>query len=186
MAVGSLERAERIDLLIHTKILWLSRLRLVPKQETEWIRSRSKWKASTISFALLRSWFTNLPHKISQNPVVGYSFFYLLNNHTPTATMTAEPSSPKEKKGLFGKKVKDAPESPKSPGKEKKLERQGSASSHGSAGKSFWGAEKKKPRAEYQAEIDELKLKLAQANLDLDNVSSKYQALKGWAKSAPL
>jgi hypothetical protein len=47
------------------------------------------------------------------------------------------------------------------------------------------GKEVKRPRAEYQAEIDELKLKLAEVRVDLENKTVELQQFKDWVGMAP-
>lgn len=80
--------------------------------------------------------------------------------------------------------------STKSPTKEEKktadsgYESEGSVDSKGNK-KTSWFGKSKKPRAEYQAEIDELKLKLAAATSDLETAKQKLDAWEGWAKRAP-
>lgn len=51
--------------------------------------------------------------------------------------------------------------------------------------KSWFGGEKKKPRAEYQAEIDELKLQLAASNSELEETRAKLQSWQLWMRKAP-
>ena len=76
----------------------------------------------------------------------------------------------------------------KSPKEEKKEDTAAGYESDGSTdskkGFSLFG-KSKKPRAEYQAEIDELKLKLAAATSDLEVCKQKLDAWEGWAKRAP-
>ena len=65
-------------------------------------------------------------------------------------------------------------------------ESDGSASVDSKGNKKSWFSGKsKKPRAEYQAEIDELKLKLAGAISELEETKQKLDAWEGWAKRAP-
>jgi hypothetical protein len=69
---------------------------------------------------------------------------------------------------------------------QKAIEITNSASTSGSGkGLSLFGA-KKKPREEYQAEIDELKLTLAQVTADLGAAKSRYESLRRWALSPPI
>jgi mannitol-specific phosphotransferase system IIBC component len=58
--------------------------------------------------------------------------------------------------------------------------------------RNIFGLEKKKPRAEYQAEIDELKYQLDMANTNLSRATSQLQQaqhklnrFENWARSAP-
>ena len=93
----------------------------------------------------------------------------------------------------FGKKNKDSDGS--------ELEKEISApvdtddSSQASEGssKNMFGFEKKKPRAEFQAEIDELKVQLEFANSELSRAKSdlrtanaKVAKYERWARSAPM
>ena len=47
------------------------------------------------------------------------------------------------------------------------------------------GKEVKRPRAEYQAEIDELKLKVASLEAQLERTTSDLQQFKDWVSMAP-
>ena len=51
--------------------------------------------------------------------------------------------------------------------------------------KNWLGKEVKRPRAEYQAEIDALKLKLAEVELDLENKTNELKQFKDWVSMAP-
>ena len=64
-------------------------------------------------------------------------------------------------------------------------ESEGSVDSKGNKKTSSWFGKSKKPRAEYQAEIDELKLKLAATTSELETTKQKLDAWEGWAKRAP-
>jgi hypothetical protein len=57
--------------------------------------------------------------------------------------------------------------------------------SSSSTNKNWLGKEVKRPRAEYQAEIDELKLKLAELESDLENKTDELQQFKDWVSMAP-
>jgi hypothetical protein len=52
--------------------------------------------------------------------------------------------------------------------------------------KKMLGFEKKKPRAEYQAEIDELRVQLANAHGELERTQTKLNRYQQWARQAPL
>ena len=52
--------------------------------------------------------------------------------------------------------------------------------------KKIFGFEKKKPRAEYQAEIDTLKVQLANAQEELERTKTKLNRYQQWARQAPL
>jgi hypothetical protein len=54
-----------------------------------------------------------------------------------------------------------------------------------SKNKNWLGKEVKRPRAEYQAEIDALKGKLAELEVDLENKTSELQQFKDWVSMAP-
>jgi hypothetical protein len=79
------------------------------------------------------------------------------------------------------------------------VERTDSLSSDGSSKgvtSYLWGGQKKKPRAEFQSEIDELELQLAAletanselqtTNNRLQQTSQKYDTLRRWAQNAPV
>jgi len=51
--------------------------------------------------------------------------------------------------------------------------------------KTWLGGEKKKPRAEYQSEIDTLKLKLVAAEHDLTMMANRVNKYKNWIRQAP-
>jgi ribosomal protein L29 len=80
--------------------------------------------------------------------------------------------------------------------KEKKLKAEPLKKQNPNAGalkKNFFGKEKKKSRAEYQAEIDELKKELAKTRSSLsvtesqlNETNQKYGTLCKWAESAPI
>jgi thymidylate synthase len=52
--------------------------------------------------------------------------------------------------------------------------------------KKIFGFEKKKPRAEYQAEIDDLKIQLANTQAELERARTKVNRYQQWARQAPL
>eukprot|EP00536_Pseudo-nitzschia_multiseries_P007851 jgi/Psemu1/305289/fgenesh1_kg.189_\ len=58
-------------------------------------------------------------------------------------------------------------------------------SSAGEKGKNWLGQSVKRPRAEYQAEIDELKLKIAAIETELLTTTSKLNAFTEWMRQAP-
>jgi len=61
-----------------------------------------------------------------------------------------------------------------------------SVSSVNSSGeKNFLGMEKKKPRAEFQAEIDELKLKLVAEENEVAMLTNQLNRYKNWVRQAP-
>ena len=51
--------------------------------------------------------------------------------------------------------------------------------------KTWLGKEVKRPRAEYQAEIDALKLKIASLETDLERCTVELQQFKDWVGMAP-
>mmetsp|Transcript_8494 Transcript_8494/g.9885 ORF Transcript_8494/g.9885 Transcript_8494/m.9885 type:complete len:115 (+) Transcript_8494:158-502(+) len=51
--------------------------------------------------------------------------------------------------------------------------------------KTWLGGEKKKPRAEYQSEIDSLKLQLVATEHDLTIMTNKVNKYKTWIRQAP-
>ena len=51
--------------------------------------------------------------------------------------------------------------------------------------KTWLGGEKKKPRAEYQTEIDSLKLQLVATEHDLTIMTNKVNKYKSWIRQAP-
>lgn len=118
---------------------------------------------------------------------------------TAAEVVEKETSSP-NKKGFFGKngssknnnKEQEPKKDPNKKEKKEKAERRGSDSSTTSTStgdknnnKNWLGQEVKRPRAEYQAEIDELKLKLAAAESDLLTTTSQLTQFKDWARQAP-
>jgi outer membrane protein OmpA-like peptidoglycan-associated protein len=52
--------------------------------------------------------------------------------------------------------------------------------------RNLFGFEKKKPRAEFQAEIDDLKIQLANSQLELERARTKINRFQQWARQAPL
>ena len=90
--------------------------------------------------------------------------------------------SKKEKKSKVPKEKKIKEKKAKNPAKD---DDDTSVSSTGSYGKTWLGKEKKKPREEYQAEIDELKLKLAAVEGELSSKTMELQRFKNWANQAP-
>ena len=94
------------------------------------------------------------------------------------------------KKGLFGGKgsKKDDEPSPTKSEEKKEGSDDGSVASHkkSSPKATNWlGKEVKRPRAEYQAEIDELKLRIAEIEADLENKTVELQQFKDWVGMAP-
>mmetsp|Transcript_27173 Transcript_27173/g.58191 ORF Transcript_27173/g.58191 Transcript_27173/m.58191 type:complete len:107 (+) Transcript_27173:120-440(+) len=73
--------------------------------------------------------------------------------------------------------------------KKEKAVRGGSDSSVASTSleksKNWLGQEVKRPRAEYQAEIDELKLRLAAIEADLESKTIELTQFKDWVRLAP-
>ena len=60
-----------------------------------------------------------------------------------------------------------------------------SGPSKAKSNKNWLGKEVKRPRAEYQAEIDALKLKLAEMETDLENKTIELKQFKDWVSMAP-
>jgi hypothetical protein len=52
--------------------------------------------------------------------------------------------------------------------------------------KKMFGFQKKKPRAEFQAEIDDLKVQLANTQEELERARNKVNRYQQWARQAPL
>ncbi|MGK3759129.1 MAG: translation initiation factor IF-3 [Bacillariaceae sp.] len=115
-------------------------------------------------------------------------------------TVVAKEESPKKGSifGFGGKKGEGSEEKPKKEKKvkEKKVKKEkniadndnddSSVCSTASNGEKNWlGQEKKKPRAEYQAEIDELKLKLVAVEDELATKTTQLNRFITWARQAP-
>jgi hypothetical protein len=102
--------------------------------------------------------------------MAGMSF---MNNKSgdkaPKAPKEKKVKAPKEKKEKAPKEKKEkAPKDPNAPEK------------------NFLGREKKVPRAELQAEIDRLNQELNAKNQELAYKSGELNAMKQWARSAPV
>ena len=85
------------------------------------------------------------------------------------------PEKTSSKKGIFGSKNK------------KEGSDDGSVASNASHKKTtnWLGKEVKRPRAEYQAEIDELKLKIMALEAQLERTTIDLQQFKDWVGMAP-
>mmetsp|Transcript_8924 Transcript_8924/g.21790 ORF Transcript_8924/g.21790 Transcript_8924/m.21790 type:complete len:104 (-) Transcript_8924:352-663(-) len=93
-----------------------------------------------------------------------------------TADVAEKDTSPSKNKSFFKKGSK----------KEKSDKSDDcSISSTSEKNKNWLGQEMKRPRAEYQAEIDELKLKLVALETELLTTTSKLNAFKEWMRQAP-
>ena len=89
---------------------------------------------------------------------------------------------------MSGSEVVEKVAPPKSPPKEQKEEPDGDsvASPDGVKAKKNWlGKDAKRPRAEYRAEIDELKLKLAALESNLESKTVELNQYKDWMSKAP-
>jgi len=113
----------------------------------------------------------------------------------------AEKEAKKQEKERLQKEKKDQKEREAKEKKEKKalkkLQKQAdddtSVSSEGSSRRNIFGYEKKKPRAEYQTEIDQLRAELEACKADLQKSNhalatkdQKLNKLQVWARSAPV
>ena len=86
-------------------------------------------------------------------------------------------SPKKEKKSLFASfQKKDGPPKVK---KEKRTKKEKAPKNPNASNKNIFGKMKKKPRAEYQAEIDALQSQLAETQM-------KYEQLQRWASNPPV
>jgi hypothetical protein len=112
--------------------------------------------------------------------------------------VVAKEESPKKGIFGFGSKGEEKPKKEKKV-KEKKVKKasaggggddndndDSSVCSTASIGDKNWlGQEKKKPRAEYQAEIDELKLKLVAVEDELATKTTQLNRFMNWARQMP-
>mmetsp|Transcript_16331 Transcript_16331/g.40944 ORF Transcript_16331/g.40944 Transcript_16331/m.40944 type:complete len:115 (-) Transcript_16331:112-456(-) len=108
---------------------------------------------------------------------------------TAEIEVTTDDHQKKTKKGFFGstkttKTEQDPPEQAK-----KEPSDDGSVASTSSTKKAtttnWYGKQVKRPRAEYQAEIDELKLQIAELQVNLETKTNELQQFKDWVGMAP-
>ena len=98
-----------------------------------------------------------------------HEFHEQVRRKAPKAPKEKKVKAPKEKKVKAPKEKKEkAPKDPNAPEK------------------NFLGREKKTPRAELQAEIDRLGQELTAKNQELAYKSGELNAMKQWARSAPV
>ena len=107
-----------------------------------------------------------------------------------TMTMTGEES--KKEKESSPKAAVTISDEKKTDGSDDDAGGASSASTSPTAGaekqpknKNWLGKDVKRPRAEYQAEIDALRVKLAELETDLENKTSELQQFKDWVSMAP-
>ena len=86
---------------------------------------------------------------------------------------------PKKEKKVKEKKVKNAG------GGDDDNDDSSVCSTTSNGDKNWLGLEKKKPRAEYQAEIDELKLKLVAVEDELATKTTQLDRFMNWARQMP-
>ena len=102
--------------------------------------------------------------------------------------VTTDDHQKKTKKGIFGStkttKTEQAPpeQAKKEPSDDGSV---ASTSSTKKATTNWYGKEVKRPRAEYQAEIDELKLQIVELQVKLATKTSELQQFKDWVGMAP-
>ena len=99
--------------------------------------------------------------------------------------VTIDDHNKKTKKSFFGSSNNSKKEM--APPEQAKASDDGSVSSTASTKKTktWLGKEVKRPRAEYQAEIDALKLKIASLETDLERCTVELQQFKDWVGMAP-
>ena len=93
----------------------------------------------------------------------------MTSEQAPPAMETAPEKAPSTKKGFFGSKTKSD---------------DGSITSQKQQ-TNWLGKEVKRPRAEYQAEIDELKLKIQSLEAQLERTTIDLRQFKDWVSMAP-
>mmetsp|Transcript_27193 Transcript_27193/g.59874 ORF Transcript_27193/g.59874 Transcript_27193/m.59874 type:complete len:114 (-) Transcript_27193:228-569(-) len=100
------------------------------------------------------------------------------------AEIGGKDTSPSKNKGKFKKGSKKEKASKPLKESNDKSDDSSTASTNEKS-KNWLGQEMKRPRAEYQAEIDELKLKFAAMETDLLIKTNELNAFKDWIRDAP-
>ncbi|VEU36251.1 unnamed protein product [Pseudo-nitzschia multistriata] len=99
--------------------------------------------------------------------------------------VTEKDASPKKKDTSPKNKKEKSPKLSKKDRKNDLSDDSSVCSSTGEKAKNWLGREVKRPRAEYQAEIDELKLKLAALETEVLTKTNQLDAFQDWIRQIP-